>query len=75
MLMIDVVGNVSVEFCLPPFGAGFWGGGSFAPFMPMPEAAVDEDHGFIFRQDNIRLPWELFVFRSVGGEAVAGLMQ
>jgi hypothetical protein len=37
----------------------------------MPEAAVDEDYGSVFWQDDIGLAWEATVFRAVHREAVA----
>jgi len=43
--MFPIIGNVTIELGLPPFGAGFWGGGTFASFMPVPEATVYEDDG------------------------------
>ena len=39
--------------------------------MPVPEAAVDEDDGAVFRQDEVWLAGELFVFRAVHREPVA----
>lgn len=43
--------------------------------MPMPEAAVDEDYGSVFWQDDIGLAWEATVFRAVHREAVAEPME
>ena len=37
----------------------------------MPEAAVDEDDGAVFRQDDVGPAGERFVLRAVDGEAVA----
>ena len=51
---------------------GFGGGGVFAAFMPVPEAAVDEDDGPVFRQHDVGFAGQVFVQRAVDGEAVAG---
>jgi len=40
-----------------------------------PEAAVDEDDGLVFREDDVRLAGEVFVFRAVDGEAVGEAVQ
>ncbi len=40
-------------------------------FVPVPEAAVDEDHRAVFRQDDVRFSGECFVFRALDREAVA----
>jgi len=40
-------------------------------FMAMPEAAVDEDHGLIFGQDEVGFAGQHAVFRAVHREAVA----
>ncbi len=42
--------------------------------MSMPEAAVDENDGFIFGQDDVGLPWQFFVLRAIDGKAVASLL-
>lgn len=39
--------------------------------MPVPEAAVDEDDGGVFRQDDVRPAVKLAVLRAVHREAVA----
>ena len=39
--------------------------------MPVPEAAVDEDDGAEFRQDEVGFASEGLVFRAVHGESVA----
>ena len=62
--VFPIIGNIALKFLLPPFGAGFWGGGLFATPMPMPEASVDEDDGFVFRQNNVR-------FAGQGGHVLA----
>jgi hypothetical protein len=40
-------------------------------FVAEPEAAVDEDDGAEFRQDDVGFARERLVFRAVDGEAVA----
>ena len=46
--------GVPVEFLQPKLPPIRWRGAILATFMPMPEAAVDEDDGFVFRQDDVR---------------------
>jgi hypothetical protein len=48
-----VARSVSVQLCEPPFPAIRRGRAIHAPAMPMPEAAVDEDGGFVFRKKNV----------------------
>ena len=62
---------VSLDLCRPPFGASAWYPCDPAVLMPMPEAAVDEDDGAVFRQDEIGFAGEGFVARTVDREAVA----
>jgi DNA-binding transcriptional LysR family regulator len=40
-------------------------------FVAVPEAAVDEDDGAVFRQDEVGFARERLVFGSMDGEAVA----
>ena len=70
--MFLVVGDVAIKFGLPPFGAGFRRSGSFASFMPVPEAAVDEDDGLVFAQDDIGLAGKVLAMEA---EAVAGAVE
>ncbi len=70
--VLFVVGDVAVELGLPPFGAGFRGGGSLASFMAVPEAAVDEDDRVVFGKDDIGFAGEVF---PVQAEAVAGAVE
>jgi len=67
-----VVSDVPVKFLLPPFGSCFRGGGSFATFMSVPEAAVDEDNGLVFAQDDIGFTRQIFAMQA---EAVAGAVE
>src|SRR6267143_2383991 len=56
----------------PPFPAVCWRRTVFAAGMAMPKAAVDEDHGFVFRQYHVRPPRK---FLSMKTEAEAHSMQ
>lgn len=50
-----VVGHVPREFFGPVLLVALGGGGALASRVPVPEAAVDEDHGPVARQDDVRL--------------------
>ena len=52
-LMELVAGGVAVEFGEPPFAAIGWRGAVFTAFVAVPEAAVDEDSGFEFWQEDV----------------------
>ena len=45
--------RIPVEFREPPFTTAGRSRTVFTTLMPMPEAAVDEDGGFVFRQDDV----------------------
>lgn len=49
-----VAGGVAFEFFHPKIAAVRGRGAVFAATMPMPEAAVNEDGGFGFRQYQVR---------------------
>ena len=66
-----IAGLIAFDFLFPPCAAGFWHAEVGAVFMPVPEAAVDEDNGAVFRQDKIGFAGQGFVLRSVHREAVA----
>lgn len=67
----EIAGLVAGDLVGPPFGAGAGKAEVGAVFVAVPEAAVDEDDGAEFRQDEIGAAGEGFVFRAVHGEAVA----
>ena len=48
-----VARGVAVEFGEPPIAAVRRRRAVLAPAMPMPEAAVDEDGGFVFREKDV----------------------
>ena len=70
--VFPIIGNIAVEFFLPPVGSCFWSGSALASFVPMPETVVNENHCPVFRQDDVRFPRQIF---DVFAEAVAGAMQ
>jgi hypothetical protein len=61
----------SPDFFPPPFGACFRQAEVFAPFVTVPEAAVDKNHRLVIWQNNVGLAGELFVLRAVDGETIA----
>lgn len=67
-----VVGDVTLKLFVPEGFVRFRGGGVFAAFVPVPETAVDKDHCFVFRQDDVRLAGQ---FLDVFPEAVARAVQ
>ena len=56
----DISGNVAFNLFFPKFDIGFWQTEILAVLMTMPKSSVDENDGLVFRQNNIRLPWEFF---------------
>lgn len=70
--MFFVIGDVALKFLFPELDVALRGGGLFAAFVPVPEAAVDKDDGFVSRQYDVGFPRQLF---DVFSEAVAGAMQ
>ena len=67
-----VAGGVAFEFGDPEFAAVGWGGAVDAATVAVPEAAVDEDGGFVFGEDNVGATGEVF---GVEAEAVAEAVQ
>ena len=53
--MFPIIGNIPLELLFPEDPVAFGHRGIFTAFMPVPETAVDEDDGFILRQNNVRL--------------------
>lgn len=70
--VFPIIGNIALKFLLPEFGVGAGSGGVFTAFVPMPIAAVDEDDGVIFRQDDVGLTRQVLYILS---EAVAFAVQ
>lgn len=60
---------VASDLPFPPGAAGFWESEVPAVLMPVPETAVDEDGGVVFRQYDVRFPGKRFVFRAVDRKA------
>mgnify|MGYP001099814085 CR=1 FL=1 len=63
-----VVRNVPGELLRPELPVALGGGCNLATLVPVPEAAVDENDGPVFGQDDVRLAGEI---RSVEPEAVS----
>lgn len=51
--MARVPVDISLEFLLPEFAVRLWRGGVPTAFVPVPETAVNEDHGPVFREHKI----------------------
>lgn len=64
--------DVFFELGIPELCSAFGCVGVFAALVAMPEAAVDEDHGFVLRQYDVRLAWQIFFVKT---ETVAHSMQ
>lgn len=67
----EVAGLVALDLRLPEGVAGFREAEVGTVFMPVPETAVDEDDGTVFRQDQVGPAGERPVVRPVDREAVA----
>lgn len=55
-LLFQVTLDRSAELFLPELRAGLRRGRIGASFMPMPEAAMDEDDGPVLRENDVRFP-------------------
>jgi hypothetical protein len=67
-----VAGCVALEFGQPEIAAVGGSGAVFAAAVAMPEAAVDEDGGFVFGEDNVGVPGKVF---GVEAKAVAHFVE
>ncbi len=67
-----VTRGVAIQFFQPEFAPVCWRGAILASFVAMPEAAVDENDCFVFRQNNIRFAGQRF---DVQPKAVTHPMQ
>jgi hypothetical protein len=70
--MFFVVGNIPCEFIHPKLPVALGSGGIFAPLVAVPEATVDEYHGPVPRQNNVRLARQVL---DVKPETVACAVQ
>ena len=70
--MFLIVGDVALEFLFPEGFVAFGCRGVFTAFVPVPEAAVDEDDSLIFRQDDVRPAGQ---GADVFAEAVSGAVE
>ena len=62
---VKVTFLVALDFGLPEVCVCFWHNEVFAVLMSVPEAAVDEDGGSVFFEDNVGGARELFHVESV----------
>ena len=62
---VEVAFPVTLDFGLPEVGVCFWQHKVFAVLVSVPEAAVDEDGGSVFFEDNVGGARELFHVESV----------
>ena len=70
--MFPIIGNVPFKLLFPEGFVAFGGRGVFTAFVPVPETAVDENHGAVFRQDDIRFTRQ---GADVFADAVAGAVE
>jgi hypothetical protein len=70
--MFFVVGNIPCEFIHPKLPVALGSGGILAPLVAVPEATVDEYHGPVPRQNNVRLARQVL---DVKPETVACAVQ
>jgi hypothetical protein len=70
--MFFIVGDVPLEFFLPEGFVAFRGRGVFTAFVPVPEASMSKDDGFVFGQYDVRLPRQ---GADVFPEPVSGAVQ
>lgn len=63
--MARVSVNISLEFLLPEICVCLWGGGVSAAFVPVPETAVNEYHGPVFREHQIGGPRQISYMKPV----------
>jgi len=54
-LRLSVSYNIPLNFIFPEFVIGLREGGVLTILVMMPEAAVNEDYGFVFRQNYVGL--------------------
>ena len=69
--MTEIAGLVSFDLRPPPLAARFWQAEVGTVRMPVPEAAVGENNGAVFRQHQIRATGKRAVERAVDGETIA----
>lgn len=67
----EIAGLIPFDFHGPEIDAGFRKAEGGAILMPVPEAAVNEDNGAVFREDNVGFSGQCFIFRAVDCETVA----
>jgi len=70
--MFFVVGDISLEFSVPEFFVGFRHAGEFTAFVTVPEAAIDENDGFVFSEDDVGFSRQ---FLPMQAEPVSGAME
>lgn len=63
--MLFVIGFIAIDFLQPPFRSRLWDDEIFAALMTMPEAAMNEDDGFVFGQDDVGFARQGFVVELV----------
>ena len=70
-LIFEIPCLVAFDLGFPKDAAGFREAECGTVFMAVPEAAVDEDDGVVFRQDEIGFAGQGFVIRPIDRKAVA----
>ena len=62
---LSITAHVRVKFGLPELWSRRGGCGISAVFVPVPEAAVNQDCGAILRQNEIRPTWQTAVMEAI----------
>lgn len=75
VLLMTIASRFPIYLLPPPRPARFRQTEMRAVLVSVPEAAVNEDHGVVFRQDDVGSAGKRFVFRAVHREAVAHAVQ
>jgi hypothetical protein len=58
-LISAVACNISLQFALPPFRSRLWQAGISAALVPVPEAAVHENHSVVLWHDYVWVAWQI----------------
>ena len=71
----SIASSVTFNFLFPKCAVGLRHAEFRAMFMPVPEAAMDEDHGAVFGQHDVGPAGQAAIFLAIHREAVAKPME
>lgn len=71
LFVVSIASSVAFNFLFPKCAVGLRYAEFRAVFMAVPEAPMDEDHGPVFRQDNVGPPRQRAVLGAVHCESIA----